>query len=270
MIRVRDVIHAIDRFAPFGWSCEWDNAGLQAGSPEWEVNKVGVSLDATGRAIEEAVDEGCSCLVVHHPLIFEPLRSIRTQTPLGGKLLKAMENRLAVVAAHTNWDVSPLGVNRILGEELGLLETSPLEESNDGSWGMGLSGVLRDAMTDEEFRENLRERWALTWIREYNIPKTFFRVAIAGGSGGDLWQAALFKRAEVFITADMKYHQIMEAVESGLGVVLADHGEMERKSVPSLARLLSENLPLEVINVDLPGFDPGYVTIPIGRRGEIG
>lgn len=270
MFRVGDVIEAVDSLAPFSWSCEWDNPGLQAGSPEWEVTRIGVSLDPSEKAIEEALKEGCSCLLVHHPLIFDPLRNISTQTPLGGKLLKVLENRLAVVAVHTNWDVSPVGVNVILGEDLGLLGASPLEEGPAGSWGMGLTGVFREDISSGNFIKRLKESWDLSWIREYNLPEMIHRAALVGGSGGDLYPAALLRGADVFVTADMKYHQIMDAVESGLGVVLADHGEMERRSVPALKNLLSKILPVEVLLLDLNGFDPGHITISEGRRGETG
>lgn len=265
MVKVRDVVQAVDSFASFSWSFEWDNAGLQAGSPEWEVTRVGVSLDASNRAIEEAVNSGCSCLLVHHPLIFYPLRSITPLTPHGVKILKVLENRLAVVAAHTNWDVSPVGVNVILGEAIGLLDPLPLEEIAGAAWGMGLHGRFPGCLSPGEFRKILMANWGLSWIREYNLPETVSRVALASGSGGDIWPAALSKGADVFVTADMKYHQVAEAVESGLGIVIVDHGEMERRSIPVMKNLIEGILPLEVVLVDPGGFDPGRETISKGR-----
>lgn len=250
MIRVGDVIQAIESFASFSWSYEWDNSGLQAGSPEWEVKKIGVSLDPSNGAIEESVKAGCSCLIVHHPLIFDPIRNILTQTPLGGKLLTIMDNRLAVIAVHTNWDVSPYGVNVVLGEELGLYGSSPLEEGAGGSWGMGLTGVFRDVISSDTFIKRMKKNWDLSWARGHNLPETISSVAIAGGSGGDLWPAALDKGADVFVTADMKYHQIMDAAENGLAVVLVDHGEMEKRSIPVLGSLVSNKLPIEVVLMD--------------------
>lgn len=268
MVCVKDVVQAIENFASFSWSYEWDNPGLIAGSPDWNVSRVGVSLDATGAAISEAIERGCSCLVVHHPLIFEPLKSIQTQIPQCGKLLKALENRLAIVAAHTNWDVSPVGVNKILGDELGLIEQVPLEKAAEGSWGMGLRGYFPEAVSRDQLRNMLFKRWSLSWIRDYNLPKSLSIVAIAGGAGGDLWPAAISKGAEVFITADMKYHQIMDSVESGLGVIVADHGEMERLTLDHFKEILSRYLTVEIIHVDNGGFEPGVITIPDGQRGE--
>lgn len=261
MIRVKDVLQAVDSFAPFPWSCEWDNSGLQAGSPEWEVRKVVLSLDPSNKVIDEALKEDCSCLVVHHPLIFDPLRNISTETLLGRKLLKVLESHLSVIAVHTNWDVSPVGVNVILGESLGLIGECPLENGPDGSWGMGLAGSFGKGISSVDIIKKMKVSWGLSWTREYNLPETITRVALVGGSGGDLWPAALLKGADVFVTADMKYHQIMDAVESGLGVVVADHGEMERKPMRAMKDLLARILPIEIAFAEGNGFEPGYVTI---------
>ncbi|HDQ93672.1 MAG TPA: Nif3-like dinuclear metal center hexameric protein [Synergistetes bacterium] len=259
MTKTKDVIKAIDRFAPFAWSCEWDNPGLQAGSPEWAVSGVAVSLDATEKALSEALEQNCSCLVVHHPMVFEPLRSIQTQTVTGGRLLQALDNRISVIAAHTNWDVSPCGVNPFLGEKLGLTRSIPLEEGPEGSWGTGLCGYLMSGVQGNDLVDLLCERWNLSWARSYNLPKSPSRVALVGGSGGDMWPLAFSKGADVFITADMKYHQVMDAVKSGLGVIIADHGEMERPSIPALKEMLENFLPVKIVEVDKKGFDPGEI-----------
>ncbi len=268
MTKTKDVIRAIEEFAPFAWSCEWDNPGLQAGSPEWEVKGVAVSLDATEQALSEAIEQKCSCLVVHHPMVFEPLRSFQTQTVPGGKILKALDHRISVIAAHTNWDVSPCGVNALLGEKLGLAGPVPLEDGPEGSWGIGLCGDLKPGIPEKDLGDFLCDCWKLSWVRSYNLPKSPSRIALVGGSGGEMWPLALSKGADVFITADMKYHQLVDAVESGLGVVVVDHGEMERLSIPVLRKMLEGFLPVKVIEVDKRGFDPGEITKSTGQRGE--
>jgi Ni,Fe-hydrogenase III large subunit len=53
----------------------------------------------------------------------------------------------------------------------------------------------------------------------------------------------------------------MEAVENGLGIIVADHGEMERVTINELARLLSGLLQTVVVTVDTGGFSAGRVSI---------
>jgi dinuclear metal center YbgI/SA1388 family protein len=260
MLRVRDVIEGIETFAPFSSCREWDNSGLQVGSLDWEATRLAVSLDLTYRAIDEALDKGCSCIITHHPVIFEPIRKIETRTPLGGKILSCLENRLSVISLHTNWDISPLGVNRVLAELLGLEGMSPLDGIDDRAGWMGICGAFATPKEGLALPGILLEKWNLSWIRSYRIPETVSNLAIVGGSGGDLWSAAKAKGSEVFITADMKYHQVMEAVESGLAVVAMDHGEMERVTLPALGSLLSRVLAVEVLQVDVRGFEAGVIT----------
>lgn len=78
--------------------------------------------------------------------------------------------------------------------------------------------------------------------------KEVSRVAVCGGSGGDLVPAALHAGAELFLTGEMGYHRVQEAVEAGLTVALFGHAETERPFVPHIAGLLRERFPeLEVI-----------------------
>lgn len=260
MLLVSDVLKAIDSFAPFDTSCEWDNTGLIIGSPDQKVTGVAVSLDATEQAITEAIVKGCSCLVTHHPLIFEPLSNINTGTPMGRKIRNCLGNGLAVISAHTNWDLSPRGVNAILGSMIGLVDATPLDSGEAGS-GMGLFGAFGKAQEGDELPGMILRKWELSWVKYYNVPQTVSRLAVVGGSGGDLWPLALERGADVLVTADMKYHQIMEAVENGLGIIVADHGEMERVTINELARLLSGLLQTVVVTVDTGGFSAGRVSI---------
>jgi putative NIF3 family GTP cyclohydrolase 1 type 2 len=125
---------------------------------------------------------------------------------------------------------------------------------------MGICGAFATPKEGLALPGILLEKWNLSWIRSYRIPETVSNLAIVGGSGGDLWSAAKAKGSEVFITADMKYHQVMEAVESGLAVVAMDHGEMERVTLPALGSLLSRVLAVEVLQVDVRGFEAGVIT----------
>ncbi|MBQ3645698.1 MAG: Nif3-like dinuclear metal center hexameric protein, partial [Synergistaceae bacterium] len=73
-----------------------------------------------------------------------------------------------------------------------------------------------------------------------NLPEKISRVSLCGGSGADFWKLAKNRQAEIYITADMKYHELISATHSGLVIAVADHGEMERASLPKLAEKISE------------------------------
>ena len=142
---------------------------------------------------------------------------------------------------------------------IGLEPISSLDGGDGATGWMGVHGAFTIPVKGTALPAVLREKWGLSWSRDYRIPDTVSYLALAGGAGGDLWPEAKSRGSEVFVTADMKYHQVMEAVESSLGVIVVDHGEMERTTLPALGSLLSATLQLEVLQVDAQGFGAGNI-----------
>jgi len=93
---------------------------LQVGEPEAEANRVLVALTPLPEVFEEAEEKGADFLLFHHPLIFDPLKTIVTSSYPGGLLARAIRNGLAVYAAHTSYDAAPAGVSVALARTLGL------------------------------------------------------------------------------------------------------------------------------------------------------
>jgi putative NIF3 family GTP cyclohydrolase 1 type 2 len=91
---------------------------------------------------------------------------------------------------------------------------SPLDKENESAQWIGTCGVFDVPEEGPSLPEKLAGKVESFWVRDYNVPKTVTGLAIVGGSGGDLWPTAKARGCELFITADMKYHQVMEAVET--------------------------------------------------------
>ena len=68
--RVQNIIDGLEALAPGRLAEDWDNVGLQVGHPEWPAGKVLVALDPTPAVVEEAIQEGATTIVTHHPLDF--------------------------------------------------------------------------------------------------------------------------------------------------------------------------------------------------------
>ena len=71
------------------------------------------------------------------------------------------------------------------------------------------------------------------------MPSKISRVALCGGSGAEFWKAAKLHRADIYLTADMKYHELVDATRAGLSIGVCDHGEMERASLSKLSEKIS-------------------------------
>ncbi len=244
-MKVRDLLNHIDTFAPFALSEEWDNPGLMIGSYEADVSRVAVCLDAVSEAVVSAHENNCNVLLCHHPLIFRGVKKIDVDSEFGRTLSAAIRYGVNIIAAHTNWDKAEGGVNDTLASLLGLMKTEPLDE-------FGLSGIMREKMKPDEFFAHVKTSWHLTHIDIYtqDMPEYISRVSLCGGSGSSFWHSALNHKADVYITADMKYHELIDASRDGLTIANINHGEMERVSLPELARKVSES-GIETVNLNI-------------------
>ncbi len=236
-LNVRKLLAHIETFAPSTLAEEWDNVGLMAGDYNAEIKRVGICLDAVSEAVIEAHEQGCNVLLCHHPLIFRPLKNICANYYQGRTIYEAVKRNVNIIAAHTNWDKADEGVNAALSSLLGLVKAKPFKAP-----ALGFYGVMPESMNLKDFLEHVKISWGLSRLDIYanNLPESISRVALCGGSGAEFWKLAINRRADMYITADMKYHELIDATRAGLVIALADHGEMERASLPKLAEKISE------------------------------
>lgn len=117
---VADLLAAIDHFAPFRLAESWDNVGLQVGAADRPCGRIMVALEATPLVVAEAIGAGADVLLTHHPLIFQPLKSLDESTPTAALLASLVRGRVALVAAHTNIDMVADGTNGEMADRLGL------------------------------------------------------------------------------------------------------------------------------------------------------
>lgn len=128
MANVADMIRIIESFAPRVWAESWDNSGLQVGREGSEVRSVLVALEWTEDLLHEADSSGVNLIVTHHPLIFKPLSSIRTDQAVGHAIQWLLHKDVALYSAHTSFDRSPSGMNSYLANLLGMVNPKVLEK----------------------------------------------------------------------------------------------------------------------------------------------
>lgn len=123
---IKDIIQAIEEFAPPVYQESYDNSGLQIGDPVAEAKGVLLALDVTEAILEEAIERGCNMIVAHHPLLFSGLKQISGRNYIERIVLKAIKNDINIYACHTNLDNVREGVNAKICEKLGVKDTSIL------------------------------------------------------------------------------------------------------------------------------------------------
>ncbi len=140
-MKVKDIIKAIEEFAPLSIQEKWDNSGLCIGSESDEVSSVLIGLDCTPELVDEAVACGADMIVTHHPLIFSGIKSISADNRTGEAVIKAVRAGIAVYSAHTSADKVIAGVSGAMAARLGLRNVEILDPDGDGT-GLGVVGEL--------------------------------------------------------------------------------------------------------------------------------
>jgi len=122
MATVRDVLNAIESFAPSRFAFGFDSVGLQVGDPNAPVSRVVVSLDRSLGALAFAQQQAAQVVLAHHPLFFDPIPRLTTQNHQMRTAFEFVRSGIACIAAHTNWDSALGGVNDELAARLSLVD----------------------------------------------------------------------------------------------------------------------------------------------------
>lgn len=119
-MKIKEIICALERFAPLPLQDGFDNAGLQIGLTDVEATGALLCLDVTESIIDQAIDLGYNLIISHHPLLFKGLKSITGRDYVERCVIKAIKHDIVIYAAHTNLDNAFGGVNYKIAEILGL------------------------------------------------------------------------------------------------------------------------------------------------------
>jgi dinuclear metal center YbgI/SA1388 family protein len=243
---VKNIMETLETVAPTHLQESYDNAGLIVGRPDWPLSGVLFCLDATEEVIAEAVRKKCNMVVSHHPIVFKGLKRFNESNYVERAVMMAIRNNIALYAIHTNLDnVLHRGVNDRIARQLGLVEVEILAPKPGGTpeTGAGVTGYLPNPIDEISFLRLIKERMkagAVRYTALMNRPVS--KVAICGGSGSFLLADAIRAKADVFITADFKYHEFFDAEGK---IVIADigHYESEQYTIDLLFGIISENFP---------------------------
>ncbi len=123
---VKALCAAMESWAPAALAYDWDRVGLQIGEPAAKVSKVLTCLTVTDQVVAKAEQWNADMIIAHHPILFAPLKSLRTDDIHTQRCLRLAHAKIACFAAHTNLDVVPGGVNTLLADTLGLHDIRPL------------------------------------------------------------------------------------------------------------------------------------------------
>jgi dinuclear metal center YbgI/SA1388 family protein len=348
-MKLREITDYIESIVPLSLQESYDNSGLIIGRKDNEINRALLCVDITEDVIDEAVKKECELIISHHPLIFgNGLKKLNGENEQEKIIIRVIKNDISIYAAHTNLDNYQNGVNKILCDKLGIINTKvispksgllrklvtfcPVDKANEvrgaifeagagyignydccsfnvegsgsfraneganpyvgekgklhyekevrietiypvflegkiikamleshpyeevaydiyplgNKWnnaGLGLLGELAKGKEEKVFFKYLKDVTNAGCIRHTKLQgKKINKVAVCTGAGSFLIKEAINAGADVFITADMKYHQFFEAENK---IIIADigHYESEQFAKELLYTLLNQKFP---------------------------
>lgn len=237
-VTLKDIITQMEVLAPQGLAANWDNPGLVFGNSQQHINKIMLALEADMAVVAEAKQKGCDLLIVHHPLIFKPLKKLCMGEYVSDVLVSLIKKNIACYAAHTNLDNASLGVNFALAKALGLSDIHALaEDDNDNPCYIG---KLQQALEWLELVKLVKTVLGVENIKA--VPKNglFQTIAVCGGAGMSFWQGAQKAGADCLISADSSYHEGIEAFHAGMALIDGGHYHTEHFILSHLEAYLKE------------------------------
>ncbi|MGF1461242.1 MAG: Nif3-like dinuclear metal center hexameric protein [Leptolyngbyaceae cyanobacterium] len=260
---IAKLIHQFEAWAPPQWQEKWDNCGWQVQpgvldtpahvlvclTPPLAVMEEAIALQQSGTPID--------LIFAHHPLIFNPLKSLQTGTPLGDMVRLSMAYGIGIYSAHTNFDQVADGTADVLAQLLDLQASEPVVPTQPGI-GYGRVGQVPEAPSLRQVLQAIQthlEPPDLIYFPDTDLNQPIHRLAVLGGSGASFIEAVVQTGAEAYLTSDCKFHQFQEARDRGLVLIDAGHYATER---PACARLVDKLLALGADTARLSNRDEDF------------
>ena len=246
-LKITEITAFLEQIAPLRLQESYDNAGLIVGDPEQELTGALICLDSTEEVVREAIQKGCNLVIAHHPIVFRGLKRITGRHYVERVVIQAIKNDVALYAIHTNLDnILRNGVNQRLCEVLGLQTLRPLvpkPDSGEYEAGSGMIGQWPAPMSETESLRWVAQKLNAACIRHTPLlGRPVQKVAVCGGAGSFLLPDALRAGADLYISADFKYHEFFEA-DGRIVVADTGHFESEQFTINLLFDLISEKYP---------------------------
>jgi dinuclear metal center YbgI/SA1388 family protein len=154
-----------------------------------------------------------------------------------GRLESVEEVRLEMLAPRARISAIVESMKKVHPYEEVAYDLYPLLNTNP-NYGLGVIGALPRPLSLRSFLQKTCRALRAEGIRySGDLKRRVRRVAVCGGSGSDLLSAAVDAGADVFVTADVRYHTFHSAIDR-IALVDAGHWETEQVVLPVIAERL--------------------------------
>ncbi|XP_023950541.1 NIF3-like protein 1 isoform X2 [Bicyclus anynana] len=251
-IKLTEVVAALEKFAPKHLSEQWDNTGLlvEPYTPR-NITKILLTNDLTEDVALEAKEKSCEMIISYHPPIFAPLKSIIQSAWKERIVSLLLETRIYLYSPHTSWDSVKGGVNDWLASAFPFDNSVPIIPGEDTETGAGRFLSITDN-TDFKIHQAVESVKNLTGLKHVRLALAKGKttndkvrsVALCAGSGGSVLKKAA--NVDLFLTGEMLHHDILDATQRGITVILTNHSDSERGFLQGFSTHLRRELENQV------------------------
>jgi dinuclear metal center YbgI/SA1388 family protein len=177
-----------------------------------------------------------------------------------GVLETAPELRLEMVCARRAVALAITILRQFHPYEEPAIDVYPLEPKPDRSVGAGRRLMLDHPASLNTLADRLKAHLKIGAVQvaaaggDLNAPVS--RIGLVPGAGASLAMEARADGCEVFVTGEMKHHEVNAALAAGLSVILGGHTPTERGYLPTYAAALHARLPTVDFRVSAADRDP--------------
>ena len=220
MCKAIDVINQIEQFAPLELQEGYDNSGLQIGNKNTIVTGIYIALNIDLNVIDDAINKGCNFILVHHPLIFNPIKQIDTSTYYAKVIKKVLLNDLVVYAGHTSVDNAEYSIAYTNLQKLGCSNIHRVDEVFIADIESTISDVVNNLSIITKDHNILSTK-----------DKSIKRLAYINGSGGrmdEILQVLIENNVDLYISSEFKYSFLLELTNNNIAVIELNHFNSEQ------------------------------------------
>ena len=208
---VEELLNICGVISPFELQEKWDNSGLNIGLRSAVISGVYAALEADQYTVDQAAEN--SALIVHHPLIFSPLKSLDFSTYPSNVIRTIIQKNIHLIAMHTNFDKTHL--NRYVAQHILGWQNAEFHD---------LFCTQKVDMSFDQLLSEVKQKFN-NIHSVVPTEKHITTAALCTGSGADILQ---FDGIDCLITGDVKYHSAVYAHALKIGVIDIGHYESER------------------------------------------
>ena len=173
-MKVSEISEILNDWMPTSIAEDFDNVGLIVGNPESLVTNILITLDTTSEVIDEAIKKDCNLIISYHPIIFNGLKKITSDSGYVQKsIINAVKNNISIYAIHTSLDNHPEGISYFLAKKIGLKHLSTLIPKKDGlniiKTGMGILGKLDQPKDENSFFDLIKDKLNIKYLSLIHI-----------------------------------------------------------------------------------------------------